>query len=139
MLEGPPRAQQQRVDFAKLPKLADSGAADLSKSFGGLAKALEDSGEVAQVQVDVLAGRKAEQWTLSLERKRAAASSGAASNPDLRLIVARDAWDAVAAGELSPVDAFLSGKLRVRGDVDLARRLLKRAGGRGATDLPGGS
>ena len=38
---------------------------------------------------------------------------------------ADDTWLQIAQGKLNPFDAFISGKLRVGGDVELAKRLVQ--------------
>ena len=36
-----------------------------------------------------------------------------------------ETWQEIACGKLSPIEAFVSGKLRVRGDTELGKRLVK--------------
>jgi putative sterol carrier protein len=137
VLKGPARTESRRFTFAKVKtKLAEPGERDLKAGFERLAKLLESSGELAEVQFDIVEGRTSDAWTLSLDRKTAAANNRAARQPDVRIIVSRTTWQEIAAQDRSPLDAYVSGKLRIRGDTKLARRLFKRAAGRGQTDLP---
>jgi putative sterol carrier protein len=135
LLKGPAPTKVKRVTFAKLKKLVETGEDDLEKSVSRLADVLKSSGEQAELQVDIVRGRTTKRWTVSLEPKSAAALEKAARRPDLWILVSQGTWQQIAEGALSPVDAFLSGELRIRGDTELARRLLKRAGDGGETDV----
>jgi putative sterol carrier protein len=134
LLKGPP-ATERKVQYAKLKRLVEPGEKDLDTAFARLAEMLQSSGEVAEAQFDIVRGRSRQQWTLALEPKGAVASSRAARRPDLRVMVTADTARQILDGELSPLDAFLSGNLRIRGDTELAKRLLKRVAGRGETDI----
>jgi putative sterol carrier protein len=134
LLRGP-QAKSRERDFAKFKKLAKRGQHELKPPFDRLAKLLKSSGEVAEVQFDIIDGRTTHAWSFSLEQKTATASNKAVPHPDVRLIVSRRTWQEIAEGNMSPLGAFLSGKLRIRGDIELARRLYKRVALRGPTDL----
>ncbi len=134
MLQGPP-VTERKVQYAKLKRLVDPAETDLDEAFTRLSEMLQSSREVAEAQFDIVQGRTRKQWTLSLEAKGASVSSKAARRPDLRVMVTGDVARRILEGELSPIDAFLSGNLRIRGDTDLAKRLLKRVAGRGETDI----
>jgi putative sterol carrier protein len=135
LLTGPAPTKARKVQFAALKKLVDPGEEDLGKGFARLSEALKASGELADVQFDIVRGRATRRWTLMLEPKAAAAAERASRRPDLRVLIRQETWQRIAAGELSPLDAFLAGELRIRGDTELAKRLLKRAGGAGETDV----
>ncbi len=135
MLTGPAPTRARKVQFAKLKNLVEPGEKDLGKAFTRLSETLRSSGELAEVQFDIVRGRTTHRWTVSLEPKAAAAAERASRRPDLRLLLRQETWQRIAEGELSPLDAFLSGELRIRGDTELAKRLLKRAGGAGETDI----
>ena len=51
------------------------------------------------------------------------ASEGAANNPDLTLTIDDDDLVALLKGELNGMEAFMTGKLQVDGDMMLAQRL----------------
>jgi putative sterol carrier protein len=138
VLEGPGRAESRRFDFAKLKRLAEPGENQLGPAFDRLAKLLESSAEVAEIQFDLYDGRKTDSWSLALDRKTATARNDPVHRPDLRIITSRKTWQEIAGGALSPLEAFVSGKLRIRGDTALAGRLFKRVAGRGQTDLAEG-
>jgi putative sterol carrier protein len=45
---------------------------------------------------------------------------------DLELILDASTWGEIASGELSLLEAFAHGRMRVRGDIDDARRLVEQ-------------
>jgi putative sterol carrier protein len=47
-----------------------------------------------------------------------------ADRPDLEIIVPTDTWQQIASGLVSPLEAFGSGRMRVRGDIRLARQIV---------------
>jgi len=134
VLKGPP-VTERKVEYAKLRRLIEPGEKDLDKAFTALAEMLQSSGELAEAQFDIARGRARQHWTLSLEPKAASATGKAARRPDLRIMVTADTARQILAGELSPLDAFLSGNLRIRGDTELAKRLLSLAADGGETDI----
>ena len=53
---------------------------------------------------------------------------------DLEILTTADVWASIAAGRVSPLAAFGTGKLRVRGDIGLARQMARRLRSHGAQD-----
>jgi hypothetical protein len=53
---------------------------------------------------------------------------------DLEILTTPEVWTAIAAGRMSPLAAFGTGKLRVRGDIGLARQMARRLRSHGAHD-----
>ena len=47
-------------------------------------------------------------------------------SPAVELILDAQTWKAIASGELSLLEAFARGRMRVRGDIDDARRLVEQ-------------
>jgi putative sterol carrier protein len=135
VLTGRAATETRQRQFARLKRLVEPGEEDIEKAFARLSDLLKATGEQAEVQVDIVGARRTDRWTVSLEPRAAAASERAARHPDLRVLVAQGTWQQIAEGDVSPLDAFLSGRLRLRGDAELAKRLLKRAGGAGETDV----
>jgi putative sterol carrier protein len=135
-LRGPARAAAARSSFAPLKKLLEPEDSDLEAGFQRLAELLQASGETADVQFDIAEGRRTHRWHVALREKSATVGEEAARRPDVRLIVGDKTWRQIAAGQLSPLDAFLSGQLRFRGDVETATRLFKKVAGRGVTEIP---
>ena len=49
--------------------------------------------------------------------------SGQADNPEMTLKALADDWAALVAGELNPMQAFMSGRLKIQGNMNLAMKL----------------
>ena len=49
--------------------------------------------------------------------------TGPANKPEMTLRALADDWAAVVSGELNPMQAFMSGRLKIRGNMDLALKL----------------
>ena len=47
-------------------------------------------------------------------------------NPDIIVIMHKDTWMEIAQGKLAPYDALLGGKLRVGGDFEAAKEIVKQ-------------
>jgi putative sterol carrier protein len=76
----------------------------------------------ATIQFD-LSGDQAGKWYLKVANGQASASEGQAETPNLTFLA--DARDAVKifTGKLDPTAAFMSGKLKIKGDMGLAMRM----------------
>ncbi|MCQ0018757.1 SCP2 sterol-binding domain-containing protein [Actinomadura madurae] len=68
-------------------------------------------------------------WTLELGKTRARARVGAAKNPALTLTLSTADFLRVLAGDANPASLLMDGRLRLRGDVELAPRLSEMFGG----------
>lgn len=113
-------------DFAApLGDLLGSGRA-LSTSFKAAAKALNGAPENGVIQFTIRDGRKRESWCLGLTPGGCHASEGRTDHPNLEILTDTETWTALARGEVSPLAAFVSGKVRVIGSIDLARSMVRR-------------
>ena len=76
----------------------------------------------ATIQFD-LSGEQAGKWFLKVADGQASANEGQVENPNLTLLA--DGRDAVKifTGRMDPTAAFMSGKLKVKGDMGLAMRM----------------
>jgi len=76
----------------------------------------------ATIQFD-LSGEQAGKWFLKVADGQASANEGQVENPTLTLLA--DGRDAVKifTGKMDPTAAFMSGKLKVKGDMGLAMRM----------------
>ena len=73
----------------------------------------------------VLSGENGGTWTLNLKRGTSSpfVSTGDGPEEDASIHVASDDWVALTTGEMNPMRAFMSGKVRVDGDLKLAVNL----------------
>lgn len=81
-------------------------------------------GITATVQFD-LNGEDGGLYWLSIADKACEHGAGAVENADMTLIANAEDYQALATGELEPVKAFITGKLKVRGSMELALRMQK--------------
>jgi putative sterol carrier protein len=122
--------------YATFRTLTGPQEQDLADTFQQMAAQLSDSGESAQVQFRILDGDERRYYCLSLDRYGCKASSDRAEEPALEVVTRSETWRQIAAGSLSPLDAFIQGKMRIRGDVELGKRLLRQlAGSEGQVDI----
>ena len=73
----------------------------------------------------VLSGENGGTWVLNLKRGASSpfVSTGDGPKEDASIHVASDEWVALTTGEMNPMRAFMSGKVRVDGDLKLAVNL----------------
>jgi putative sterol carrier protein len=78
----------------------------------------------ATIQFD-LSGEGGGQWYVTIVNGKATTSKGMAPNPNLTLSASAADYLALFNGQLNPMNAFMTGKLKVKGDMALAMRLQK--------------
>jgi hypothetical protein len=99
---------------------------ELEHALQRAAKALADSGEEGLVQVRILGEQGPRHFHFKLTPKRCTLHMEEAEKPTLELIGLEETAWSVLDGSLSPLEAFRQGKMRIRGDVALGRRLLRQ-------------
>src|SRR5579859_5970526 len=74
------------------------------------------------IQWDIT-GEQAGKWAFKFADKTCELVRGGVEKPDLTMIMSDETWLAVASGQLDPMKAFMSGKVKTAGDMMLAMRL----------------
>ncbi|HEX2294102.1 MAG TPA: SCP2 sterol-binding domain-containing protein, partial [Actinomycetota bacterium] len=59
-------------------------------------------------------------------------TSEVVGRPDVEVIVSAETWNEIAAGAISPLEAFGRGLMRVRGDVNVAWKVARKLGDKAA-------
>lgn len=70
-----------------------------------------------------LTGEQASQWTLDLTKPGGEVKPGAIENPNLTVIMKGEDLAKIVDGSLKPEMAFMTGKLKIKGDMPLALKL----------------
>jgi putative sterol carrier protein len=99
--------------------------ADIAKMFNDMTANFDPKkaeGINAVVQFD-LTGDNGGQYWIKIADGKLDAGEGQAENPKVTLKAAADDWMAVANGTLNPMQAFMSGKIKIQGDMGLALKL----------------
>jgi len=68
-------------------------------------------------------GEGGSDWNLSLHDGIAETGQGAAAGPNVTITLAAEDFKAILAGKLGGQTAFLTGRLRIQGDMNLALKL----------------
>lgn len=118
--------------YAKLrPILKPAGkkvsTAALTRSVKSLAGVLEKGREVGRLRLRILDGRRSHSYAIDLMRGKSSVATGVEGSSDLEIACRKDAYVEMVSGELSPADAFLTGRLEVHGNLGFAKRMYARA------------
>ena len=70
-----------------------------------------------------ITGDEAGKYALHIADGKCELIPGGVEKPDMTLTVSDKDWISVAQGKLDPVSAFMTGKVKVAGDMSLAMRL----------------
>lgn len=115
------------ADFAApFPSFAQPGTQDLDASFArlsGLLGAIDESLVVAFHITDDVHGRS---WLVDVGPPGCQVTS-VTTRPraDVEAILDAETWGLLASGGMSPLQAFGQGRMRVRGEIKLARRFVQ--------------
>jgi putative sterol carrier protein len=102
---------------------------NLDEATKSLAKRIEQARPTGSFEVHVI--EEKEPIRLDLSGGKAAASKGSTGKADFAVKGSRETMAQIASGELSPVDAYLSGRLEVHGDLDFGKRLFAKLAAKG--------
>lgn len=114
-------------DLVLLRPMLRSKRSHLKEAMGKLAKEMQGLPGKGQLRLTCLAGDQWTSWTVSHQQKKATlqSSSRKSGKPTLEVITRLETARAMLAGELSPLSAFLQNRVRIRGDVDYGRLVLR--------------
>jgi hypothetical protein len=116
------------------PNLTAAGNRDLDSTFERLAELLGGSQIDATITFGLVPANDldadpARFWSLRLAADRTTVNAQRDAEPNLEIILAEDTWMQLAEGTLSPLEAFGRGRMRVLGDLRVARRFAGRLEG----------
>lgn len=120
--------------FATLKPLAQRRPDDAGESLRALVRLLSSTPERGRIQLRLVGPSESQTWSVELGSKGVKAAKGAKparsarrkdGAPDVEIVTRAQTWDDIAEGALSPLEAFVTGKLRLRGDAELAKRIVR--------------
>lgn len=76
----------------------------------------------AIIQFD-LSGDNGGMYWIKIAGGQCETGEGAASDPKMTLKAAADDWYAVSTGQMNAMQAFMSGKIKIQGDMSLAMKM----------------
>ncbi len=128
--------------FAVLKDLRSKGQASPEETIKRMGELLSKSNIKGTFHLRIVDGGSvadAPVFSVNLGGAKAAkakAGAKAATKSTVEVITTSATWSEIASGRLAPHDAFLGGRMRVRGNAGLAQRMLKHlAGDEGSTFL----
>ena len=115
------------ADFLKpFPNLLGRSKRNVRVSFGRMAKRLTTTVRSGVVQFTLSRGKTTRSWCLALTPNSCEMLESKTENPNLEILAQEEVWVQIASGQLSVLEAFGQGKIRVRGDLTLARSIVRR-------------
>ncbi len=70
-----------------------------------------------------ITGEEAGAWALKVENQTCTVVPGGAEKPDITFTVSDKDWLAISEGKLDPMNAFMTGKFKIAGDMMLAMKV----------------
>lgn len=103
--------------------MADAQA--VRATFAGMVErfAPEKAGDLSACIAFNLSGENGGLYWIKVADGAAETGEGSISSADMTVHASADDWFAVAIGELNPMQAFMTGKLKVQGDMGLAMKM----------------
>lgn len=106
---------------------------DLGNSLKTFGRALEKGNFKGRIQMRSLDAGHVSSFCLEIDRGKSRLLSRPVKYPEVEIIAKKEVLVEIGNGTVSPVDAFLTGRLEFRGDLNLAKRILV-LGSRGSRD-----
>jgi hypothetical protein len=98
--------------FAPLRPIVEEGVTELDATVRGLVDAMSGVEPSPRIHLRLVEGDETVETLATAD-----------GEPDVIVILSRDTWLAIAQGRLAPYEALVAGRLRVGGDVGLAKRV----------------
>ncbi len=95
---------------------------DFFSELSGKVDASKTAGMNAMFQFDIT-GEDGGQWNVKVADGSIEVAEGTADNPTITLSAAASDWLGLVNGEINGQTAFLTGKLKIQGDMTLAMKL----------------
>ena len=99
--------------------------ASVREFFEGLETRVDASRTAGMTNTYVFDIDGAGRWTVAVDDGRVSVSEGAAPDADCTITSSEENFERIVAGELNPTSAYMTGKLKVKGDMGAAMKLQK--------------
>lgn len=113
--------------YARLQKVTEPTQPALATTFNRVAEILSKGrkGKPLQLQFSIVDGDEEEPtaWSVAIDKSGGKAAQEPTAKPDVEIITRAETWWEIAEGRLSPLEAFVTGRLRVRGNIERAKRV----------------
>ncbi|GJL57044.1 SCP2 sterol-binding domain-containing protein [Nitrospira sp. M1] len=108
------------------PNLFGRKRKTLQECFKRMARSLSNARRSGAIQFGIRDGKKMSDWCLTMTPEGCQVAEAKIEHPTLEILTDKVTWMEVANGKMAPMEAFGQGKMRVRGDLQLARVLVRR-------------
>lgn len=108
--------------FPRKMEAAEVRVSDIAESMESGAKLLKRGKDVGRLEVRLVGEGASRSYTFDVLGGDCRVTQGTSEDRDLEIVVSDETWVAIANGDLSPVDAYLTGRMEVTGDLEFAKR-----------------
>ena len=136
MVDYPSNARAEIAEqFNRDPVLADfavpfpdllGNASDITGSFERIAESLSATRASRTIQFSIAYADDNRTWCVASAPDGCHVTEAVTEQPDLEILTDEDTWVQLVKGRISPIEAFGLGRMRVRGDITVARLLARR-------------
>ena len=98
---------------------------ELGEGLRKLAVALDGLGARVRLHLQLVDGEGVEHWSIEGGTGKAVTQRRTPKQSDLRVVMRRTTWLAIAQGRLSPFDALFAGQMRFGGNSELGKRVVR--------------
>jgi putative sterol carrier protein len=93
--------------------------------FDGLESRVDTSRTAGMTNTYVFDIDGAGQWTVAVDDGKVGVTEGVSPDADCTITSSQENFERIVAGELNPTSAYMTGKLKVKGDMGAAMKLQK--------------
>jgi putative sterol carrier protein len=113
------------TQFARLKPLAANQQNDVSESLQSLAQALNGYASPVRLHIRLTDGENFDHWEVEGGSRAPSARRNSPKDADVHLVMRHETWVEIANGNLAPFDALFAGKMRVGGNLELAKNITR--------------
>jgi|SRR5215472_3229194 len=122
----PGEAPLTAIPFARLRPLVAGANPNVEASLKAASQALKNYGSKMRIHVHLVSGTafdKVEHWTVEGGAADSTARPGKPDSADVHVVTQAETLTKIATGQLAPYDALFGGKLRVGGNLEMAKSI----------------